>query len=87
MGVNIISGCHKCKVKVFHWRGEENVNMIPFYYKHKLCAQEDINNVQSVMDNNGTDQDWCNDFKQGGYKDDSLQIKLTPPNKRKKQTP
>lgn len=75
MGVNLISGCHKCEVKVFHFRNEENVSILPFYYKHKKCAQEDINNVQTVMDNNGTDQDWCQDFPYG-YKDDELQPKI-----------
>jgi hypothetical protein len=53
MGYNLISGCHKCKVKIFHFRREENKTILPFYKKHSDCAKEDANNVQTVMDNNG----------------------------------
>jgi hypothetical protein len=70
MGHNLISGCHKCKVKIFHFRREENKTMLPFYKKHSDCAKEDVNNVQTVMDNNGTDQWWA---ESDGYKDDELQ--------------
>jgi predicted nucleic acid-binding Zn-ribbon protein len=70
MGHNLISGCHKCKVKIFHFRREENKTALPFYKKHSDCAKEDINNVQTVMDNNGTDQWWA---ESDGYADDELQ--------------
>jgi len=70
MGYNLISGCHKCKVKVFHFRGEENVKILDFYIKHKECAKEDLKNVQTIMDN--CDEDWIEDFKQGGYKNDEI---------------
>jgi len=70
MGYNLISGCHKCKVKIFHFRREENKTILPFYKKHSNCAKEDINNVVTVMDNNGTDQWWAED---NGYADDELQ--------------
>ncbi|HDY67386.1 MAG TPA: hypothetical protein ENH85_06330 [Candidatus Scalindua sp.] len=67
MGNNVISCCHKCKVQVFHYRNEENKTILPFYRKHKKCAKEDINNVQTVMDNNSTDQSW---YDVGGYPQD-----------------
>jgi len=71
MGYNLISGCHKCKVKIFHFRTEENKTVLPFYKKHSECAKECINNVQTVMDNNGTEQWWA---ESDGYNnDDDLQ--------------
>lgn len=76
MGHNLISCCHKCKVKVFHFRNEENVAILPFYRKHKDCAKDNLDNVQTVMDNNGTDQDWQQDERYGGYADDPLQPKV-----------
>ena len=69
MGNNVISCCHKCKVQMFHYRNEENKTILPFYRKHRDCAKEDINNVQTVMDNNGTDQFWQN---RGGYPDEEM---------------
>lgn len=65
MGNNVISCCHKCKVQVFHYRREEHKTILPFYRKHKACAREDIKNVQTVMDNNSTDQVWM--YKGAGY--------------------
>lgn len=70
MGYNLISGCHKCKLKVFHFRKEENVKILDFYIKHKECAKENLNNVQTIMDN--CDEDWIEDFKQGGYRNDEI---------------
>jgi predicted nucleic acid-binding Zn-ribbon protein len=70
MGQNLISGCHKCKKQIFHFRNEENKTILDFYRKHKDCAKNDINNVQTVMDNNGTDQDWASS---NGYENDELQ--------------
>ena len=69
MGHNLISACHKCKVKIFHFRNEENKAILPFYKKHSHCAKFDIRNVQTIMDNNGTDQYW-----QDNYIDDTLQL-------------
>ncbi len=74
MGNNIICCCHKCKVRLFNYRREEHYGVLPFYKKLKDCAREDINNVLSVMDNNGTDQPWAED--DGGYPDDPLQEEL-----------
>jgi hypothetical protein len=73
MGYNLYSACHKCKVKIFHFRREEQKTILPFYAKHSKCAKENIDNVQTIMDNNGTDQEWQNSFENGGYKDDELQ--------------
>jgi len=70
MGHNLISFCHKCKVKVFHFRHEENETILPFYYKHRNCAKLDIENVQTVMDNNGNDLKCMDDFRNGGYNDE-----------------
>lgn len=74
MGYNLHSVCHKCKTKIFHYRGEENKAILPFYKKHANCAKENIDNVKTVMDNNGTDEKWQNDtIDSGGYVSDELQ--------------
>ena len=75
MGHNLISCCHRCKVQVYHSRNEEGVAILPFYKKHAGCAKEDIDNVQTVMDNNGTDQGWMYDgfTETPSYEYDSLQ--------------
>lgn len=70
MGYNLYSACHKCKVKIFHFRREESRTILPFYAKHANCAAENLNNVQTIMDNNGTDQDWQREPESGGYKND-----------------
>ena len=67
MGHNLISGCHKCRVQCFHYRNEENKTILPFYLEHKDCAREDVNNVQTVMDNNNTDMKWQDREDCGGY--------------------
>ena len=73
MGHNLISCCHKCKVQLYSFRHEEDVAMLDFYIKHAECAKKDINNVQTVMDNNSTDQKWAEAERIGGYEEDSLQ--------------
>lgn len=70
MGYNLYSACHKCSRKIVHFRREENNTILPFYQKHRNCAKDNINNVQTVMDNNGTDQIW---MYENGYVDDELQ--------------
>lgn len=72
MGYNLYTACHKCKKKVFHLRREENIKILPFYKKHSGCAREDVNNVQTIMDNNGTDQFWQDEPHRGGYEDEEL---------------
>lgn len=70
MSHNLISGCHKCKVQIFHFRGEENKTILPFYKKHQDCAKLNIGNVETIMDNIGVDQPWA---QNNGYENDSLQ--------------
>ncbi|KKM25140.1 hypothetical protein LCGC14_1597960 [marine sediment metagenome] len=76
MGNNVISCCHKCKVQMFHYRNEENKTILPFYRKHRDCAKEDINNAQTVMNNNGTDQPWQymgqSSLSKEGYPDEEM---------------
>jgi hypothetical protein len=75
MGYNLISACHKCKVKIFHYRGEENETILPFYLKHKGCFREHPWNIQTIIDQSGFDPTWAYREDEGGYKDDELQIK------------
>lgn len=72
MGHNLYSACHRCKTKIFHFRGEENKTILLFYKKHSDCAKKNIDNVQTVMDNNSTDQEWM--YEKGEYIDDELQM-------------
>lgn len=72
MGHNLISACHRCSRKIFHFRNEEDKTILPFYRKHRNCAKENINNVETIMDNNGHDPIW---YCENGYVDDELQEK------------
>lgn len=66
MGMNFVSCCHKCKRKVFHFRGEEDKTMIPFYYKHYRCMEESTDNLETKEDQI-QEEDWMGD---DGYKDE-----------------
>jgi len=50
MGMNLQSGCHKCKEKVFHFRGKENETILPFYKKHRRCMDENKDNLETLED-------------------------------------
>ena len=58
MGINLISGCHKCKVKVFHYRNRENLTLMPFYYKHRDCLPD----VETLEDQ-AQEQTWMDKYK------------------------
>lgn len=77
MGYNLISGCHKCKVQMFHFRNEEYSSLLHFYIKHKVCARERLDNVVTIMDNNGMNEpEWSYSERDGGYKSDPLEKEL-----------
>lgn len=63
MGHNLYTACHKCKEVVFNERNIENNTILPFYLLHIKCAKEDINNVQTIIDNNGNDPKWIYNYK------------------------
>lgn len=63
MGHNLISGCHKCKVKIFHYRNEETETIRPFYVLHKSCIEEDITNVVTILDNMNFQPQWLDIYK------------------------
>lgn len=50
MGMNIQSCCHKCKVKRFHFRGEEQKTLLPFYAAHYECMRQKPSNVETLED-------------------------------------
>lgn len=50
MGMNLVSACHKCKVKQTHLRRKESLTMLPFYKKHYECMREDPVNVETKED-------------------------------------
>ena len=73
MGHNLISVCHKCKEQIFHFRNEENRQILKFYKLHSDCAKENINNVTTIMDNNGNEMQYYKLYET--YKDSNLQLK------------
>ena len=70
MGHNLISACHRCRVAIFHFRNEENEAILPFYRKHIKCSKLNLDNVVTVMDNQGNDPVW---YEGDNYATDELQ--------------
>jgi acetyl-CoA carboxylase beta subunit len=69
MGINLISGCHKCRKKVFHFRMEENKTLIPFYDLHYKCMSENILNVVTLEDQI-QEEDWMDEYEDQWKYDD-----------------
>ena len=61
MGLNLQTACHKCKIRIFHYRSEENLTIIKFYYKHRKCLSEDKNNLETLEDQI-QEADWMADY-------------------------
>lgn len=61
MGMNLRSGCHKCKEKAFHFRGQESETILPFYRAHSDCMKEDSSNVVTLEDQYQW-EDWMSDY-------------------------
>ncbi len=61
MGINVQSCCHSCRVRVFHYRSEESLTMMPFYYKHRECLAADPANIETKEDQN-QEQDWMSEY-------------------------
>jgi hypothetical protein len=70
MGVNLLTACHKHKVKIFHFRNEEDRTMMPFYYKHRDCLKEDPTKSVETLEDQEQERDWMADPEYGGYEDD-----------------
>lgn len=60
MGINLISGCHRHKVKVFHYRNEEDKTMMPFYYKHRDCLR---NNGVETKEDQDQEEEWMGTYE------------------------
>lgn len=65
MGVNIISGCHKCRVARYHFRNEEYLTVVPFYIEHSECMRENASNVET-KDDQLQAEPWMNEYEQDG---------------------
>lgn len=61
MGINVQSCCHLCRVRVFHYRSEESLTMMPFYYKHRKCLAADPANIETKEDQN-QEQSWMSEY-------------------------
>ena len=60
MGRNVMSACHECEEKVFHYRGRENDTILPFYKAHSRCMVHNPNNVVT-LDDQYQEEDWMHD--------------------------
>ncbi len=76
MGINLITACHKHKVKVFHYRNEEDKTMMPFYYKHRDCLRKDPTVSVETLEDQTQEQDWMAEPDYGGYETDEEIQKL-----------
>lgn len=61
MGINVQSCCHLCRVRVFHYRSDESLTMMPFYYKHRKCLAADPTNIETKEDQN-QEQAWMSEY-------------------------
>ncbi len=67
MGQNLISCCHKCKEQCYHFRGEEQVTILPFYKAHTECMRWNPASVET-LDDQLQEQNWMRDeISEGGY--------------------
>lgn len=66
MGMNFYSCCHKCKEKVFHFRGHENETLLPFYRRHYACMSENPANLETLEDQK-QEAWWMRERGNGGY--------------------
>jgi hypothetical protein len=69
MGLNFYCGCHKCKKRVFLYRGKEAKPLHAFFLKHQRCIHSDPNNF--VVMGDYEEQNWMNE-----YTVDELQEKI-----------
>lgn len=79
MGINLLTACHKHKVKVFHFRQEENKTMMPFYYKHRDCLSEDPRLSVETLEDQAQEQKWMDEADRGGYETDMEIQRLANP--------
>ncbi len=68
MGMALHTACHRCKIQVYHFRGEENLTIMRFYRKHRDCMKENASNVETLEDQY-QETDWMDDYP----KDEALE--------------
>lgn len=76
MGMNLISCCHRCKERCFHFRGEEQKTIMPFYKRHVKCMKVDRSSVETFEDQH-QERDWM--CGRNGYADWSPGIEFICP--------
>lgn len=84
MGINLITACHKHKVQVLHFRGEEHYTIIPFYYKHRDCLDADPTTSVETLEDQAQEREWMAEFPEGYEIDTEIQHLL--PYYRKEQS-
>jgi len=65
MGLNFHACCHRCKSRLYFYRGEESIPMHEFWRKHRHCIKIDKNACEIRGDGYG-EQDWMYDYKEDG---------------------
>ena len=63
MGMNLQSCCHRCKVRVFHFRGREQETLLPFYNKHYICIKINPENI-TTREDQIQEEAWMSDYKE-----------------------
>ena len=61
MGLNFYIGCHRCRKRLFLFRGEESTPMHLFVRKHNDCIKMNSNSVVVMPDGYG-EQDWMREY-------------------------
>lgn len=75
MGLNFYICCHKCKERIFMFRGRESTPMHDFYQKHYNCHRASPRNLEIIAD---WEEPAWNDDLTGYEKDIELEIKSLP---------
>ena len=68
MGLNFYIGCHRCKEKIYLYRGRETGPMQDFWDKHRHCGSR-ADSVFATMPDS-VECKWTEDEKDGGYRSD-----------------
>lgn len=61
MGRNFRSACHKCKVQLFHYRGDETRTLHQFYKDHDDCMRIRPSYVET-LDDQMQEENWMDEY-------------------------
>lgn len=64
VGINLVSGCHRCERKQHHEAGEEQLTIGNFYKAHRKCMIIDPYHVETI-DDDVQFKPWIEFYKNG----------------------